>query len=138
MPHPKLPEHSWSRVVWVSVETSIRRIPSYSGNFTVDTDTLIVNSTTDRVGINKAPHVVGDVVITDDFTVDTDTLRVDSVTDRVGINVSAPNDAIVNLEVANLTVDTNTLHVTCRTKVGILTVNPAFALDVHGTRTLGR
>jgi len=62
-----------------------------SGDFTVDTDTLIVNSTTHLVGINKAVptvalDVVGDVVITDDFTVDTNTLRVDSVTDRVGIN----------------------------------------------------
>ena len=118
-----------------------------SGNFTVDTDTLIVNSTTDRVGINKevpdvALDVVGDVVITDDFTVDTDTLRVDSVTDRVGINVSAPDASlhvIGNAYVSsNLTVDTNTLHVDAEgNKVGILTVNPAFALDVHGTSNVG-
>ena len=70
-----------------------------SGDLTVDTDTLIVNSTTDRVGINKAApavalDVVGDVVISDDFTVDTDTLRVDAVTDRVGINVSAPDASL--------------------------------------------
>jgi hypothetical protein len=70
-----------------------------SGDLTVDTDTLIVNSTTDRVGINKAVptvalDVVGDVVISDDFTVDTDTLRVDAVTDRVGINVSAPDASL--------------------------------------------
>ena len=118
-----------------------------SGNFTVDTDTLIVNSTTDRVGINKAVptvalDVVGDVVITDDFTVDTDTLRVDSVTDRVGINVSAPDASlhvIGNAYVSsNLTVDTNTLHVDAEgNKVGILTVNPEFALDVHGTSNVG-
>jgi hypothetical protein len=118
-----------------------------SGNFTVDTDTLIVNSTTDRVGINKevpdvALDVVGDMVITDDFTVDTDTLRVDSVTDRVGINVSAPDASlhvIGNAYVSsNLTVDTNTLHVDAEgNKVGILTVNPEFALDVHGTSNVG-
>jgi hypothetical protein len=70
-----------------------------SGNLTVDTDTLIVNSTTDRVGINKAVptvalDVVGDVVITDDFTVDTDTLHVDSVTDRVGINIATPDASL--------------------------------------------
>src|SRR6056300_474245 len=70
-----------------------------SGDLTVDTDTLIVNSTTDRVGINKAVptvalDVVGDVVISDDFTVDTDTLRVDAVTDRVGINVLAPDASL--------------------------------------------
>ena len=70
-----------------------------SGDLTVDTDTLIVNSTTDRVGINKAVptvalDVVGDVVITDNLTVDTDTLRVDAVTDRVGINVSAPDASL--------------------------------------------
>jgi len=61
-----------------------------SGDFTVDTDTLIVNSTTDRVGINKAVPTValdvdGDVVISNDFTVDTNTLHVDSGTDSVGI-----------------------------------------------------
>jgi len=70
-----------------------------SGDFTVDTDTLIVASGTNQVGINKAVptvalDVVGDVVITDDLTVDTDTLRVDSVTDRVGINVSAPDASL--------------------------------------------
>ena len=82
-----------------------------SGNFTVDTDTLIVNSTDDRVGINKAVPTValdvdGDVVITNDFTVDTNTLRVDSVTDRVGINVATPDASlhvVGNVHVQNTT-----------------------------------
>src|SRR6056300_1645749 len=65
-----------------------------SGDLTVDTDTLIVNSTTDRVGINKAApavalDVVGDVHVTDDLNVDSGTLRVDSVTDRVSIGAAA-------------------------------------------------
>jgi hypothetical protein len=98
-PPPKRPVLSWSRVVSVSGETCTRRAQSFQGDLTVDTDTLIVNSTTDRVGINKAVptvalDVVGDVVISDDFTVDTDTLRVDAVTDRVGINVSAPDASL--------------------------------------------
>jgi hypothetical protein len=65
-----------------------------SGDLTVDTDTLIVNSTTDRVGINKAApavalDVVGDVHVTDNLNVDSGTLRVDSVTDRVSIGAAA-------------------------------------------------
>jgi len=113
-----------------------------SGDFTVDTDTLIVNSTTHMVGINKAVptvalDVVGDVVITDDFTVDTNTLHVDSVTDRVGINRLNPQASlhvVGNVYVSsNLTVDTNTLHVdSVGNKVGIGKTNPGSALDVVG------
>ena len=82
-----------------------------SGDFTVDTDTLIVNSTTDRVGINKAVPTValdvdGDVVISNDFTVDTNTLHVDSGTDSVGINTATPSanlHVVGNVHVQNAT-----------------------------------
>jgi hypothetical protein len=77
-------------------------------SLTVDTDTLIVDATNKRVGIETSSpeanlHVVGNVIVS-----------------------------------SNLTVDTNTLHVDAEgNKVGILTVDPAFALDVHGTSNVG-
>lgn len=62
-------------------------------SLTVDTDTLVVDATNDRVGINTAsPSVAldvgGSVVIDDDLTVDTTTLVVDSTNNRVGINTA--------------------------------------------------
>jgi hypothetical protein len=111
-----------------------------SGDLTVDTDTLIVNSTTDRVGINKAVptvalDVVGDVVITDNLTVDTDTLRVDAVTDRVGINVSAPDASlhvVGNAHVQNTTeaFSTTTGAVTIAGGLGVVA-------NVHATQFHG-
>src|SRR5210317_1341700 len=77
-------------------------------SLTVDTDTLVVDATNKRVGIETSSpeanlHVVGNVIVS-----------------------------------SNLTVDTNTLHVDAEgNKVGILTVDPAFALDVHGTSNVG-
>jgi hypothetical protein len=82
-----------------------------SGNFAVDTDTLFVDSTNDRVGINKTnPAVALDVTgaaaisstlavtgttsLTDDLAVDTDTLFVDASADRVGINKNNPAVAL--------------------------------------------
>ena len=82
-----------------------------SGDFTVDTDTLIVASGTNQVGINKAVptvalDVVGDVVITDDLTVDTGTLHVDSTTVRVGVGTVTPDaklHVVGNAHVQNTT-----------------------------------
>jgi hypothetical protein len=82
-----------------------------SGNLTVDADTLFVDSTNDRVGINKTnPAVALDVTgaaaisstlavtgttsLTDDLAVDTDTLFVDASADRVGINKNNPAVAL--------------------------------------------
>ena len=64
-------------------------------SLTVDTDTLVVDATNDRVGINQAsPSVAldvgGSVVIDDDLTVDTSTLKVDSTNNRVGIGTATP------------------------------------------------
>jgi hypothetical protein len=64
-------------------------------SLTVDTDTLVVDATNDRVGINTAaPSVAldvgGSVVIDDDLTVDTNTLKVDSTNNRVGILKTSP------------------------------------------------
>jgi hypothetical protein len=82
-----------------------------SGNLAVDTDTLFVDSTNDRVGINKTnPAVALDVTgaaaisstlavtgttsLTDDLAVDNDTLFVDASADRVGINKNNPAVAL--------------------------------------------
>jgi len=111
-----------------------------SGNLTVDTDTLIVNSTTHLVGINKAVptvalDVVGDVVITDDFTVDTNTLRVDSVTDRVGINVLAP-DASMHV-VGNVHVQNTTEAFSTVTGAMTITGGLGVTANVHATQFHG-
>ena len=111
-----------------------------SGNLTVDTDTLIVNSTTHLVGINKAVptvalDVVGDVVITDDFTVDTNTLRVDSVTDRVGINVLAP-DASLHV-VGNVHVQNTTEAFSTVTGAMTITGGLGVTANVHATQFHG-
>jgi len=71
-------------------------------SLTVDTDTLVVDATNDRVGINTAsPSVAldvgGSVVIDDDLTVDTSTLKVDSANNRVGIGTASP---VAGLDVA--------------------------------------
>jgi len=107
-----------------------------SGDFTVDTDTLIVNSTTDRVNI-KALDVAGDAVVTDDFTVDTNTLHVDSVTDRVGVGTLSPDaklHVVGNTYVSSdLTVDGIAFHVDAGThSVGVGTVTPEANLHVAG------
>ena len=111
-----------------------------SGDLTVDTDTLIVNSTTDRVGINKAVptvalDVVGDVVVTDNLTVDTDTLRVDAVTDRVGINVSAPDASlhvVGNAHVQNTTEAFSTVTGAMTIAGGLGVVANVHATQFHG------
>ena len=107
-----------------------------SGDFTVDTDTLIVNSTTNRVNI-KALDVVSDVVITDDLTVDTDTLHVDSVSERVGLGTLIPDatlHVVGNTYVSSdLSVDGTTFHVDAGNhSVGVGTVTPDANLHVEG------
>jgi hypothetical protein len=61
---------------------------------------------------------------------------------NVGIGLVAPSanlHVVGNVYVtSNLTVDTNTLHVDAENnRVGILTKNPEYALDVHGTANVG-
>src|SRR6056300_954012 len=107
-----------------------------SGDFTVDTDTLIVNSTTDRVNI-KALDVAGDAIVADDFTVDTNTLHVDSVTDRVGVGTLGPDaklHVVGNAYVSSdVTVDGTTFHVDAGThSIGVGTVTPEANLHVAG------
>jgi len=72
---------------------------NFTGDFSVDTDTLFVDASTDNVGINNASpssslDVTGDAKVSGDLTVDTDTLYVDSVNNRVGIGTSSPDEIL--------------------------------------------
>ena len=89
-----------------------------TGDLTVDTNTLYVDSTNNRVGIvNASPSVELDVTgaakVSGDLTVDTNTLYVDSTNNRVGIGTSSPSQKLVtkasstNLEILNTVQNSN-------------------------------
>jgi microcystin-dependent protein len=113
-----------------------------SGDLTVDTDVLVVDSTDNRVGVNNASpaealDVVGNVLISGDLTVDTDVLVVDSTDNRVGVNNASPAEAldvVGNVLISgDLTVDTDVLVVdSTDNRVGVNNASPAEALDVVG------
>jgi len=111
-----------------------------SGDFTVDTDTLIVASGTNQVGINKAVptvalDVVGDVVITDDLTVDSGTLYVDSTTDRVGVGTLTPNAKLQvggNVHVENTTEAFSNVTGAVTIAGGMGVVGNVHAFQFHG------
>src|SRR6056300_1189374 len=115
---------------------------SVSGHLTVDTDTLFVDSSENKVGIRTVNpsanlHVVGNVYVSSNLTVDTDTLHVDAENDSVGVgtvNPSANLHVVGNVYVSsNLTVDTETLHVdVVNDSIGVGTVNPSANLHVVG------
>src|SRR5210317_1981746 len=115
---------------------------SVSGDLTVDTDTLFVDSSENKVGIKTVTpsaelHVVGNVYVSSNLTVDTDTLHVDAENDSVGVgtvNPSANLHVVGNVYVSsNLTVDTETLHVdVVNDSIGVGTVNPSANLHVVG------
>src|SRR5210317_1894409 len=115
---------------------------SVSGDLTVDTDTLFVDSSENKVGIKTVTpsaelHVVGNAYVSSNLTVDTDTLHVDVVNDSIGVGTVNP---VANLHVvgnvyvsSNLTVDTDTLHVDVENdSIGVGTVNPSANLHVVG------
>src|SRR5210317_1302034 len=115
---------------------------SVSGDLTVDTDTLFVDSSENKVGIKTVTpsaelHVVGNAYVSSNLTVDTETLHVDVVNDSIGVgtvNPSANLHVVGNVYVSsNLTVDTDTLHVDVVNKsVGLGTVDPSANLHVVG------
>ncbi len=96
-----------------------------SGDMTVDTSTLKVDSTNNRVGIGTASptvtlDVVGATVLSADLTVDTTTLKVDSTNNRVGIGTASPTallDVIGAASVRSVEFDGTTS--------GTVTVQPA-------------
>ena len=113
-----------------------------TGDLTVDTDTLFVDTSTNSVGIETTDpkanlHVVGNVYVSSNLTVDEDTLHVDATTNSVGIETKNPKanlHVVGNVYVSsNLTVDEDTLHVDATTNsVGIETKEPKANLHVVG------
>ena len=68
-------------------------------NLSIDTNTLYIDSTNNRVGIaNASPSVALDVTgaakVSGDLTVDTNTLKVDSTNNYVGIGTSSPTSKL--------------------------------------------
>jgi hypothetical protein len=122
--------------------TTIHNTVNVSNNFTVDTDTLFVDSVNDSVGINNdSPdanlHVVGNTYISSNLTVDNNTLHVDTVKHFVGIETNYPDatlHVVGNTYILNdLTVDTDTFHVdSVNESVGVGTVSPQANLHVVG------
>jgi hypothetical protein len=125
-----------SNVLVVTGNTSI------TGDLTVDTDVLRIDSTNNKIGINTVLpdaelHVVGNVYASSNLTVDTNTFHVDVEADHVGINTKYPDaelHVIGNVYASsNLTVDTNTFHVDVEADhVGINTKYPDAELHVVG------
>src|SRR6056300_1679403 len=120
----------------------VRGNTNVTGDLTVDTNTLFVDSVENKVGVKTVDphaelHVVGNAYVSSNLTVDVDTLHVDTVADHVGINTKEP---AANLHVvgnayvsSNLTVDVDTFHVdTVADHVGINTKEPAASLHVVG------
>src|SRR5210317_1440110 len=115
-------------------------------SLTVDTDTLVVDATNKRVGIETSSpeanlHVVGNVIVSSNLTVDTNTLHVDAEGNKVGILTVDPAYAldvhgtsnVGVLTATSLTVDTDTLHVDATNKrVGVETSSPEANLHVVG------
>jgi hypothetical protein len=103
---------------------------------------LIVNATTNRVGIKTASptvelDVTGATSISGDLAVDTNVLKVDTTGNFVGINKTTPTVALdvvgATAISGNLSVDTNVLKVDVSGNfVGINKTTPTVALDVTG------
>lgn len=103
---------------------------------------LVVNATTNRVGIKTASptvelDVTGATAISGDLAVDTNVLKVDTTGNFVGINKTTPTVALdvvgATAISGNLSVDTNVLKVDVSGNfVGINKTTPTVALDVVG------
>src|SRR6056300_1224392 len=131
-----------SNILVVSGNTNV------TGDLTVDTNTLYVDSVSDRVGIKTTNpqvelHVVGNAYVSSnltvdgDLTIDTNTLHVNAATDKVGVKTTSPDaelHVVGNAYVSsNLTVDNDTFHVDAvNQRVGIETKNPDAELHVVG------
>ena len=88
-------------------------------NINIDSNTLYIDSTNNRVGIaNASPSVALDVTgaakVSGDLTVDTSTLHVDSTNNRVGVGTVTPSSkfevsggATINYNMRNTLLDNN-------------------------------
>jgi cytoskeletal protein CcmA (bactofilin family) len=121
-----------------------------SGDLVVDTNTLKVDSATNRVGILTAsPEQTLDVagsISTDDYLIhngDTDTKIGFSADDTFIVNTNGIEQVKVGVDgnvyiTSNLIVDTSTLVVHSENnRVGIGKTDPTVALDVAGATTIG-
>ena len=126
----------------ITYGTTITNELNVADNFTVDTDTLFVDSVKDSIGINTTTpdanlHVEGNAYISSNLTVEDNTLHVDTNKHFVGIETNHP-DATLHVVgnayiLNNVTVDTNTLHVdTVNKSIGLGTVTPDANLHVVG------
>ena len=126
----------------ITYGTTITNELNVADNFTVDTDTLFVDSVKDSIGINTATpdanlHVEGNAYISSNLTVEDNTLHVDTNKHFVGIETNHP-DATLHVVgnayiLNNVTVDTNTLHVdTVNKSIGLGTLTPDANLHVVG------
>lgn len=132
-----------------------------AGDLTVDTNTLYVNATSNKVGVNNlnplyeldvsgSINTNGTLTATGDMTVGTNTLFVNTTNNKTGVNISNPlyeldvsgnihsSGSIISsstLTVAgDLTVDSGTLYVNAsNNKIGINKLNPSYDLDVVGS-----
>ena len=120
----------------------VRGNTNITGDLTVDTNSLYVDSVTNKVGVKTLNpdaelHVVGNAYVSSNLTVDVDTFHVDVDADRVGINTKVP-DAELHIvgnvyATSNLTVDVDTLHVDATgNKVGVKTKTPDAELHIVG------
>jgi hypothetical protein len=111
-----------------------------TADFTVDTNTLYVDSSNDRVGINTTGpsydlDVVGDINLTGSYKINgTDVLSENTL--GIGVTQSSLQTfgILDSLTISgDLTVDTDTFYVhSAADRVGINTTAPAFDLDVSG------
>jgi hypothetical protein len=120
---------------------AVTGITTLTDDLAVDTDTLFVDVSADRVGINKAvPTVALDVVgdITSSATISGSTVSATTLTGTLSTAAQTNITSVGTLSSlavsGNLTVDTNTLFVDAATNtVGIGTSSPTSNLDIQST-----
>jgi hypothetical protein len=117
---------------------AVTGITTLTDDLAVDTDTLFVDVSTDRVGINKAvPTVALDVTgdITSSATISGSTVSATTLTGTLSTAAQTNITSVGTLSSlavsGNLTVDTNTLFVdAANNRVGIGTASPAYKMEI--------